>query len=169
MKNMQTKWDHAFMRVVKEMETLSTCGRIHVGCVITKDNRIISTGYNGVPAGQLHCVDYFYQKYVDEYEKYFPKWTDYIQTIAFSESHHEFAIKNELHAEQNAIAIAAKHGIKLKNTTMYVSYNPCFQCAKLIIASGIKTIIYEKKYLREDTTEFLTNNGITIIQLQGEK
>ena len=110
--------------------TRSTCLRRSVGAVIVKDNRIVSTGYNGVPAGLPHCDTLggcIREK----------------MNIASGERHE---LSRGLHAEQNAIVSAARFGISLEGAELYCSTRPCVICTKMIIASGIKKVYYYEDY-----------------------
>lgn len=131
-----------FKQILQIMEKRSTCLRLQVAALIIKEGRIISTGYNGTCAGQWECLDIFKDK---QYH------TDFL------EKHHDFSDRNECHAEQNAIAMAAKEGIAVKDCIIITSIMPCCYCAKLIIASGIKEVYYVKEYDRNNFGKELLN------------
>ena len=134
-----------FRRILKETAEMSTCTRVQVGCVIARDGRIISTGWNGVPAGLQHCDDKYVFGAMPELDM---------------ESHHEWSTKHELHAETNAIGYAAKNGVSTKGAALYTSVSPCIDCAKLIVAAGIEQVYWTKKYDRSnDGWEFLSRNN----------
>lgn len=144
-----------FYNVAKEIQKRSTCIRVKVAALIIKNGRIISMGWNGTPSGTQHC------------EEYFSKITD-----TFLEDHHKFAVENEIHAEQNAIAFAARNGIGTDNTEMICTLSPCLSCAKLIIAAGIKKLYYIEKYDREEgivAIEKLQNNKIEVFDISNIK
>ena len=122
------------MDIAEKFSTLSTCERLKVGAVITKNNRIISTGYNGVPSGLQHCCEI--HKGID------------FSTPENNEMHKKFSAHYELHAEQNAIVEAAKNGIALNDSILYTTVEPCDYCRKLIAQSGIKKVYYRYKYDR---------------------
>jgi dCMP deaminase len=89
-----------------------------------------------------------------------------VSSINFNkETHHNFSIQWELHAEQNAISMAAKNGIAINNCDLYTSVSPCSDCAKLIVASGIKRVFYIELYDRDNTINWLKNRGILVEQL----
>jgi dCMP deaminase len=133
-----------FKQILNETAAMSTCARVQVGCVITRDGRIISTGWNGVPAGQDHCKH------------------EYAFGGLPIESHHTWSTKHEVHAETNAIGYAAQNGVVTKGATLYTSVSPCIDCAKLIIAAGIKRVYYISEYDRSNTgEEFLRRNKIS--------
>lgn len=128
------------MRFAIDLSSRGTCDRAYVGCVITKDNRVISTGYNGSLPGQPHC----------------------------NEKGH-LLVNNHCvrttHAEMNALMFAAKEGISLKNSEIYITHSPCVLCTKLIIMSGIKKIYYNKEY-KIDENPFI--NLIEIEKIENE-
>ena len=143
-----------FRRILKETAEMSTCSRVQVGCVIVRDGRIISTGWNGVPAEKKHCSDHFKEGGWKGTESY------------LSEEHNKWSIQHELHAETNAIGYAAKNGVSTKGAALYTSVSPCIDCAKLIIAAGIEQVYWAKKYDRSnDGWEFLSRNNTYMEQL----
>lgn len=147
-------WSRTFLNIAKEISTHSTCVRLQVGAVIVKDKRIISMGYNGVPSGMKHCKEVF--KNIN------------LKSSIDRQMHHEFACENELHAEQNAIAFAAKSTISLdKDCTIYLTTEPCNDCAKLIIAANIGKVIYSNKY-DGDTRgiDLLRSAGVQVINIE---
>jgi len=125
---------NTFKEMLSVIEKNSTCARLQVAAIIVKHDRVVSMGWNGVAAGQKHCCDTF------------P--VEMRETEEFYQDHHDFANDMEIHAEQNAIAFAARNGISTGDTEMYVSISPCVTCAKLIIAAGIKKVHYVEKYDR---------------------
>jgi dCMP deaminase len=134
----------------------STCVRMQVGAVLVKQNRIISMGYNGVPRGKEHCNE----KFAD------PKWLDPANEKQFLEEHHVFAVRNEIHAEMNAILFAARSDVSTEDTAMYASWSPCIQCAKAMLVAGITKSYFYKLYDREiEGVEFLRENGIVCEQV----
>lgn len=140
--------DENFIKIATEIAKASKCVSKHVGAVIVKDGRILSTGYNGTPAKYQNCSDYWQGNYTSE--------------------HHEWSKKYEIHAEMNAIIWAAREGICIKDSTIYVTLEPCSECSKNIIATGITRIVYLKSYEynnSEVTTKFLQDNGVQIEQI----
>jgi dCMP deaminase len=141
--------DKNFINIAKEIATASKCVSKQVGAVIVKDGRILSTGYNGTPSGYINCCDYWDNKYTKE--------------------HHEWSKLYEIHAEMNAIIWAAREGISIKDATIYVTLEPCSECSKNLIASGIKRIVYEKSYEYNNSktlSKFIEDNGVIIEQLK---
>lgn len=88
-----------------------------------------------------------------------------ITTTEFATKHHEFSTQCELHAELNAILNAAREGVSCIGSTMYTLYSPCIQCAKAIVAAGIRRVVYRVEYSRDTRgIEFLLQNGIAVAQ-----
>lgn len=141
------------MDIAEKFSTLSTCERLKVGAVITKNNRIISTGYNGVPSGLKHCCEIY-------------KGIDF-SIPENDEVHRKFSAHYELHAEQNAIVEAAKNGIALNGSILYTTVEPCDYCRKLIAQSGIKKVYYRYKYDRnhEESDLIAEQLGLLIEQV----
>ena len=137
--------DRNFINIALEIATASKCVSKQVGAVIVRYGRILSTGYNGTPSGYTNCCDHWENNYTSE--------------------HHEWSKTYEIHAEMNAIIWAAREGISIKNATIYVTLEPCSDCSKNIIASGIKRIVYDKSYEHTNSdvvTKFIKENGVTI-------
>ena len=140
--------DKNFLNIAKELSFASKCVSKQVGAVIVKDGRILSTGYNGTPAGYINCSEHW----KDEYTK----------------DHHDWSKTYEIHAEMNAIIWAARKGISIEGATIYVTLEPCSECSKNLIASGIKRIVYEKSYEHTNSqiiSKFLEDNGVKIEQI----
>ena len=131
-----------YSEIIKTLAISSTCDRAKVGCIILKDGRIISTGYNGSLPGDEHCSD----------KKKTVKINDNIHGQKIDEYYDDNHLIQEdhcirtIHAEQNAICNAAKNGISLDNCEMFVTHNPCSICTKLAIMSGISKIYYLNEY-----------------------
>jgi dCMP deaminase len=132
----------------------STCARLHVGCVIAKDGRIIATGYNGAPAGVEHC-------------NHDCTCTDgYPRELGTGEQAHRPGCPKvepcrlAVHAEANAICFAAKHGLPLEGAVLYTTHEPCFNCSLLILSAGITDVIYNQKYRSTGGPELLEGNGV---------
>ena len=131
------KWDLSFMEIASMFANHSSCVKRKVGAVLVKDLRILSTGYNGTPSGICNC---------DEVFKNTADLKDGTLPNGIKITHHEFAEQFEIHAEQNCLSFAAKNGVSTKDCTLYITTAPCVNCAKIIIASGIKEVIYNEIY-----------------------
>lgn len=129
----------------------STCDRLHVGAVVAQDGRIVATGYNGAPTGVKHCdhkcncADLINEGSADNHERGCPAGEPCWISV---------------HAEANAIAFAAKHGLPLDRCGIYTTHAPCFNCALLIKSAGIVHVIYDKPFRDMSGIEFLTKNGV---------
>ncbi len=134
----QQELDMRYMRMANIWAENSYCERRKVGALIVKDKMIISDGYNGTPSGfENICED----------ENGFTK--PYV-----------------LHAEANAITKIARSGNSSQDATMYVTASPCIECAKLIIQSGIRRVVYGEKYRLTDGIELLERAGIEVVYLE---
>jgi dCMP deaminase len=139
-------WDEYFMGIARLAATRSTCLRRQVGAVIVKDKRILTTGYNGAPAGLPHCLDIGCLRE----ELRIP-----------SGERHELC--RATHGEQNAIVQAAALGVSIKGSVIYSTTHPCILCTKLIINAGIKKIVIEDSYPDQMSEEMLKQAGIKIV------
>ena len=128
------------MNLAAQAATRSTCPRKHVGAVIVRDKTILSTGYNGSIRGGAHCDD----------------------AGCMMENSH---CVRTVHAEANAIAQAARHGIRLEGAEIYVTASPCFSCFKLIANAGITAIYYGELYRDEKVLRFAEELGIGMVHL----
>ena len=135
------------MAITKMVAKRSTCLRRQVGAILVKERRILSTGYNGAPAGIRHCEEAGCLRA----DKSIP-----------SGERHELC--RGLHAEQNAIIHAAYHGTPIKGATLYCTNKPCVICSKMIINAGIKKIFYEAGYDDPLADQMLEEAGIEIVR-----
>ena len=146
-------WDEYFMQIARVAGSRGTCGRGRSGCVIVKDKKILSTGYVGSPSGMVHC---------DEIGHWLKK------TIHETGEVTEHCIRT-VHAEANAIAQAAKNGTSIDGATLYCKMEPCIDCTKLLISSGIKRVVCEMRYhASKESREMLEEAGVRIEVLSKE-
>jgi len=143
--------DEYFMNIAEVVATRSTCLRNHVGAVIVRDKRIISTGYNGAPRNLEHCLDIGCIRNQENIE---------------SGTMHE--VCRAVHAEQNAIIQAALHGVSTKGATIYCTHQPCVLCAKMIINANIVRVVFEQTYPDLHALEFFTEADIETVKM-GQK
>ena len=129
------------MNIAKEVATRSTCDRKYVGAVIVREKTILSTGYNGSIKGLPHCDEAGHEM-VDDH---------CIRTT---------------HAEANAIVQAAKNGVQINQSEIYVTASPCYNCFKLIANAGIKTIYYGEFYREDRILEHAKEAGIELVSLE---
>lgn len=130
-------WDDYFMDQVQLVKDRATCDRLHVGCILVKDNRLIATGYNGSISGTPHCDEVGHLMY-------------------------EGGCKRTIHAEANALMQCARYGVASDQATAYVTDEPCPDCLKLLNQAGIKRIVYQNAYPQRYENNF--DHGIQIEQ-----
>ena len=145
-------WDAYFMGFADLAAERSTCLRRKVGAVIVKDNRVLSTGYNGVPSKISHC-----------------DVTGCIRSELNIPSGERHELCRGLHAEQNAIIQAGKYGISIDGAEVYCTTHPCIICTKMLINAGITKIKYVEGYCDKLSKEMLAESDIEIIQVKIDK
>ncbi len=136
-------WHTYFMNIARQAATRSTCGRKHVGAVIVRDKTILSTGYNGSIRGMPHCDDVGH----------------------LMQGGHCVAT---VHAEANAIIQAAKNGVRIEGAEIYTTASPCWDCFKLVVNAGIRTVYFGEFYRDERSIEVARQLGIDLIDLSPE-
>jgi dCMP deaminase len=136
-------WDEYFMEITKLVSSRSTCIRRQVGAVFVKDKNILATGYNGAPSRVAHCADVGCLRE---------------QMGIPSGERHE--ICRGLHAEQNGIIQAARHGINLSGSTVYTTDSPCIICAKMLINVGVTRIVCGQGYPDRLSSDMLAEAGL---------
>lgn len=143
---MRKSWDEYFMEITEMVASRSTCDRAYVGCVlVNKDQRIVSTGYNGSIAGNPHCSEIGH---------------------TLRDGHCIATI----HAEMNALLYCAKEGISVKNCRCYVTHFPCLNCMKALVQAGITKIYYKNDYRVDDyAVELAEKNHVALIQLKEKR
>jgi len=141
--------DLMMMYITEVVAKQSHCQRLQVGALIVKESRILSMGYNGTAPGLINCDDVFSDE--DKKDK------------DFSHDHHQWSDIHEQHAEQNAISWAAKNGIAIEGATIYTKYSPCRHCTKVILASGLKRVVFLIEYDRDNMgLDLMRDAGIEI-------
>lgn len=143
-----TKWDKRFMDLAKIIGTWSSCYQENrkIGAVIVLNKRILTTGYNGAPAGVKSCVE---RGECMRRRLSIPSGTR--QEICYA-----------IHAEQNAIIQAAKLGVSIEGATMYCTHQPCVICAKMIVNSGIARVIYGEGYPDDFALQMFAMSGVSL-------
>ena len=137
MENIRPTWDEYFKEIVILTSKRSPCERLKVGCLLVKDNRIISQGYNGFLPGAPH--------------------------ESVIRDNHE---QSTVHAEQNSVADCAKRGVSCYNSTAYITHYPCINCFKILSASGIKDIRYIDDYRNDEIVKLLSiSNNVNIYKI----
>lgn len=136
-------WDEYFMDIASLVAKRSTCMRRRVGAVMVKQKNILTTGYNGTPSGITHC-----------------DVTGCLREQLNVPSGERHELCRGLHAEQNAIIQAARHGVNISDSTLYCTNSPCIICTKMLINAGIRKIIYLEGYSDKLSMEMLEEAGI---------
>jgi len=145
-------WDEYFMGIAEVVAKRSNCSRRHVAAIIVRDKRVISTGYNGTPRGVPNCFEGGCPRCASDA----PSGTALGECLCS-------------HGEENAIVQAAYHGISVKDSTLYTTHSPCLLCAKMIINSGIREVVYRERYtIASDAANLLELAGVVLRPL-GEK
>lgn len=139
-------WDTYFMQIAHLVATRATCPRRSVGAVIVRDRRILATGYNGAPRGVSHCPT--------DGEKH--DWPDGCMRAGHC--------IRALHAEQNALLQAAFIGVACEGSTIYVTCQPCNNCAKMVINAGIVRVIYEGDYPDDFSLELFRESKMEVFR-----
>ena len=134
----RASWDEYFMNIAREVATRSTCDRKHVGAVIVRDKSILATGYNGAVRGLPHCDD----------DGHLMEDGHCVRTV---------------HAEANAIVQAARNGMRIDQSGIYVTASPCRGCFRLIANSGITKIVFGEFYRDQKIYEFSQKLGIELV------
>ena len=143
-------WDTYFLQLARQAATRSTCLRRQVGAVLVRDKRVLATGYNGAPRGVSHCLDVGCLRE---------------QMGIPSGERHELC--RAIHAEQNAIIQAAKHGTNIDGATLYCTTMPCIICSKMIINAGVRRIVYEEGYSDQLAAEMIEESGVIVEKYAG--
>jgi dCMP deaminase len=125
--------DQTMLQIATTWAERSTCTRLHVGAVIAQDGRHVGSGYNGAPSGMPHCV--------------------HIRDIQCTTA---------IHAEVNAIAYAARHGVRVQGATLYATHSPCLSCAQLIVAAGFRRLVYAEAFRDASGLRFADSAGLAV-------
>jgi dCMP deaminase len=144
-------WDQYFMDITRLVATRSSCLRRQVGALLVKDRNILATGYNGVPSGISHC-----------------DMSGCLRERLKVPSGERHELCRGLHAEQNAIIQAAKHGTNIDGATLYCTTMPCIICTKMIINAGIKKVIYGEGYADDLAREMIAEAAIEVLHFSND-
>lgn len=144
--------DHYFMKMAEVASYRSTCIKRHVGCVITVDRELISTGYNGAVKGLPHCIETY---------KECPR------KEVGAHRGERYDLCPALHAEQNAIIQAAKSSKSINNGTAYITIAPCITCARMLVNAGINRVV-TGDLPSEEVKDLFNKTGVTFLVLEKE-
>ncbi len=138
-------WDDYFMTIAGQVAERSTCLRRHAGALVVKDKRILATGYNGAPSGLAHCED-----------------IGCLREELGIPSGQKHELCRAIHAEQNAVVQAAKHGTAIDGATAYCTHQPCVLCAKILINAGVVEVMYRDPYPDTLAEQMLGEAGVVL-------
>ena len=144
------KWDHRFMEMTRLVASWSSCmqpGR-NIGAVIVKDKCVMTTGYNGAPAGMKTCKER----------------GECLRRKLNIPSGTRAEVCYAIHAEQNAVIQAAKLGVSIQGATLYCTHQPCSVCARILANAGIVRVVYEQGYPDDFTLEIFRETGVLLEQ-----
>lgn len=139
-------WEEYFMDIARLVARRSTCLRRQVGAVMVKDKNILATGYNGTPSGITHCAE-----------------TGCLREQLNVPSGERHELCRGLHAEQNAIIQAARHGVNISGATLYCTNSPCIICSKMLINAGIRCVVYVDGYPDTLSMDMLREAGVEVV------
>jgi len=140
MEQKRVSWEEYFMNIAREVATRSTCDRKFVGAVIVREKTILSTGYNGSIRNLPHCAE------------------------AGHEMLNGHCVRT-IHAETNAIIQAARHGIRIENSEIFITASPCYNCFKNIANAGIKKIYFGEFYKDQQIWDHARELGLELVDL----
>jgi dCMP deaminase len=149
--------DETLINIAFVWEARSTCSRNHVGAVISLGGRTLGSGYNGAPAGLPHC-DHGLTTPA-------PRRITPASVMLMQTSPLDRGCKEAIHAEANALAYAARHGVSVEGGTVYTTLSPCYACSQLIIAAGLSRVVYARSYRDPAGIDLLKRAGLTVDKL----
>jgi dCMP deaminase len=162
---MKPKFQKLYSNIAHEVAKMSHARRLQVGAVIVKDDRVISMGYNGMPAGwENNCEYKDYDLSKDFNGNYFPDPKNY---YPFEDEKGRYGLKTRpevLHAESNAVSKLAKSNDSGDGADIFVTHAPCMECSKLIFQSGIRRVYYSQDYRDDLGIKFLKQSGVEVIK-----
>lgn len=148
---MKTKFVQLYRDIARRVAQLSTARRLQVGAIIVRDDRVVSIGYNGMPAGwDNNCEE----------------WVDLTpEERIWSDADRVLRTRAEvLHAESNAISKMARSSESAEGADLFVTHSPCMECAKLIYQSGIRRVYYDTDYRSDQGIKFLKQSGVEVVK-----
>jgi dCMP deaminase len=142
-------WDDYFIQITDLVASRSTCLRRKVGAILVRDKHILATGYNGAPQGLAHCLE-----------------AGCLREALNIPSGQRHELCRAIHAEQNVIIQAARHGISIVDSTLYCTTQPCVICTKMLINAGVKKIIYRHGYPDELSEQMLAEANVETVKME---
>ncbi len=141
-------WDEYFLELAQLVASRSTCIRRQVGAVLVKNERIISTGYNGAPKNLGHCLD-----------------LGCLREEMGIPSGQRYELCRGVHAEQNALINAAYYGVSTRDSVLYCTNQPCIICARMIINAGVVRVVHRGDFTDDLALQFMQDSGISIVEI----
>lgn len=141
-------WNEYFMNIVDAVARRSTCLRRQLGALVVKDRRVLATGYNGAPSGLPHCSQTGCRRKQEDVP-----------------SGERYELCRGVHAEENALLQAAKHGVSTEGAVLYTSLSPCISCTKSAINAGISKVIASKIFRDKLASEIMSDSDLKLIVL----
>lgn len=166
--NKQYRYDQLYMDIAKRCAEMSYAVRAKVGCLIVRDGRILSQGWNGMPAGMPNdCEDKLYPvKCAGDWEQHYDEFDSMFPYIDASGERYKLKTKHEVsHAEENALLKLARSSETSEGATAYVTLQPCINCSKLLYNAGIKRIVYAETYRDRSGVDLLEKMGVVVYSL----
>jgi dCMP deaminase len=151
----QVRWDHYYMEIALAVRKRANCLGARIGAVLVVDNRVVSTGFNGTPAGFPNCLKGGCVRCLDRYygEIGHPEWASDAALAEAATKQLDLCIC--VHAEANAMLTAARLGHRIEGSTLYATHKPCFMCLKEGVQAGVGRIVYLKNYKPTDSPSLL--------------
>jgi len=186
--------DEMLMQMAEVVAKRGTCSRLQVGAIFAQEGRVVATGYNGAPPGLAHCVhesytypterelregDSWYHdipewllkadvRYTSGYIEMTPGMTYYWDGAAISWGNTKGGCGVAEHAERNAVAFAARHGITLGGSSLYCTHAPCLACARTLVSVGVGMVYYRVPYRLTAGLDLLSSVGIEVVDMRPE-
>lgn len=160
-------WDISMMKVVKELEVHSKCAAKKVCCTIVKEENgnynILSIGLNGTVSKVKNCNEQWERVTDENGEK---AWKNKVTKVVSKDGHNKWSSLNEVHAEVNALSKCCKQFLSTEGTYAFISFSPCYNCAKMLVTFGVKKVYFYEKYDdHEDVMKFLKRHNVEVIHL----
>jgi dCMP deaminase len=150
----QVEWDHYYVEIALTVKTRANCTGSDIGAVLVRDNRIVSTGFNGTPQGFTNCLDGGCVRCRDR-ELRKKGRIDEMSYPGLDSEHKHFDLCICVHAEANALLSAARAGMRTDGSTLYVTHKPCFSCLKEALQAGVGRIVYLEDWVHSDDPSLL--------------
>ena len=161
----QVEWDHYYMKIARTVATRANCTGAQVGAVLVRDNRIISTGFNGTPQGFVNCRDGGCVRCRDRALRKAGRISELTYgDLSDSEKHLDLCIC--VHAEANAVLSAARAGMRTDGSVLYVSYKPCFSCVKELLQAGVTRVVYLEDWVHSHEASLVQQYELLVEHLR---